>query len=347
MEETDRTNARPDTKADASADERPWMASNLGEDSRCLAVMYHYVHDLEPVTSHGVGGLTTSAFRAQLDRLCRVMEPIDWPTLYAGKRGQRDLPKRCFLLTFDDGLADQVNVVLPILEERRLRGVFFVPGAILTTERLLPAHAIHLLLSALGENQLLSELLAHLADAGDKTDWLSSLDAAKVESLYHYESPTRARIKYLSTMALPIEQRGATIRALFERHIGSLTRWSRNWYMKWDDIVRLEGLGHTIGGHGYGHEPYNRLNAAEGRRDIHRAAAVLRSGLGADVRPFSYPYGSFDENARAACREAGFAHAFATARGWITPRSDPYQLPRVDTIDVDAVLEEEFACIQI
>ena len=117
---------------------------------RCLVVMYHYVHDTEPMTAEGVKGLTSREFRLQLDRLCSAAEPIDWPALFAWSRGHGTLPQRCFLLTFDDGLADHARVVLPILQERGLRGTFFVPGAVLDSERLLPAHAIHLLLSTLG-----------------------------------------------------------------------------------------------------------------------------------------------------------------------------------------------------
>ena len=347
MEESEQSNARPDRRPGGSTTEKPHQTLNPDTGPRCLAVMYHYVHDVEPVTSHGVGGLTTKAFHAQLDRLCRIMAPVDWPTLYAWKRGRGDVPDRCFLLTFDDGLADQVNVVRPILQERNLRGVFFVPGAVLSTERLLAAHAIHLLFANLGDHRLHEELLAYLADQGDDTDWISSLDTAAAERMYHYEPPRRAHLKYLLTMILPIELRGAAIRTLFEQHVGSLTRWARTWYLTWDQVVGLQSLGHTVGGHGYGHESYGRLSPEECRQDIHRAAAVLRSGLGADKRPFSYPYGSYNEDAVSACREAGFAHAFTTEQGWITQKSDPLALPRVDTMDVEAVLDEEVVCAQV
>jgi peptidoglycan/xylan/chitin deacetylase (PgdA/CDA1 family) len=275
------------------------------------------------------------------------MEPTDWPAFYSWRKGRHEFPDRCFLLTFDDGLADHVNVVLPILEERNLRAVFFVPGAVLATERLLSAHAIHLLLATLGEERFRNELLAFLADHGDETDYAATLDADAAQRMYHYETPSRAHLKYMLTAVLPIERRRAAVRALFEEHIGSMTRWSRNWYLRWQDVVRLEHAGHTVGGHGYSHEPYHRLTANETRQDVYRTAAVLRSGLGNDLRPFSYPYGSYDDAVAEACHAAGFAQAFTTRRGWITRQTDPYQLPRVDTIHVDAVLEEEFTCVQV
>jgi len=206
-------------------------------DEHCLVIMYHYVQDRELPVYEGVGGLSPVEFSAQLDRLCNVAEPIDWPSLYAWMQGRGSIPRRSFLLTFDDGLADHARTVLPVLQERRLRGVFFVSGVPLTSQRMLPAHAIHLLLSRLGESAFERELANELAKRTDKKDWLASIDIEAAETMYHYESPMRARLKYLLTVALPIELRNAVVNTLFERRIGSSARWSRHWYLGWDDLA--------------------------------------------------------------------------------------------------------------
>ncbi|MHC4697419.1 MAG: polysaccharide deacetylase family protein [Planctomycetota bacterium] len=311
---------------------------------RCLVVMYHYVHDTEPVTSGEVGGLTSSEFNAQLDQLTRTMTPTDWPSLYAWMQGRGSIPRRCFLLTFDDGLADHAEVVLPILQDRGIRGAFFVPGCVLTSHRLLPAHAIHLLLATLGEKRLTEELVKRLSEIAGDTDWLGTLNTAAAEGMYHYESSERAHLKYLLTMVLPISLRETTVEALFEQHVGSPVRWSRHWYLGWDDLAKMQSLGHTIGGHGFSHEPYTRLSPTERGEDMRRVAGVLRDGLGADIRPFSYPYGSFDDAICTSCQGSGFAHAFSTEQRLVVRHSDLMRLPRVDTIHVDAVLREELVC---
>jgi peptidoglycan/xylan/chitin deacetylase (PgdA/CDA1 family) len=317
--------------------------------------MYHYVHDDErlpgpglPSVPPGIPGLTSRDFKAQLDHLCRLMEPIAWPTLYAWLAGRGSIPNRCFLLTFDDGLADHANTVLPILQERRLRGVFFVPGAVLSAHRLLPAHAVHLLLAVLDEQTLERELLEYLASSNESgCDWVPHADPAAATRMYHYEPPARAWLKYLLTVTLPTDLRNGAVRDLFERHIGSPTRWARHWYMGWDELADMESSGHTIGGHGYCHEPYSRMTPPERKDDMRRVAMLLNDGLGPDPRPFSYPYGQTDNDTRAVCREAGFVHAFTTERRWVSCRGDVLSLPRVDTIDVGAMLErEEVSCIR-
>ncbi len=325
-----------------------------GESPRCLVVMYHYVHGDQPSpplgsegVECGVRGLTSQEFCAQLDRLTSMIEPIDWPTLYAWLCGRGTIPDRCFLLTFDDGLADHAKTVVPILQERRLRGVFFVPGAVLTSHRMLSAHAVHLLLSRINEETLEHEVRGLVEEHGRGCiDAVDALDTAAAEAMYNYESPARARLKYLLTVTLPIDLRTTVVESLFTRHIGASRRWARDWYLGWDDLTRMEALGHTIGAHGHNHEPYSRLTPFERRQDLRRVAALLSDGLGPDTRPISFPYGACDEDACAACREVGFAHAFTTERAWVLAGSDVFRLPRVDTIDVEALLQAEKECLR-
>ncbi|MCH7926038.1 MAG: polysaccharide deacetylase family protein, partial [Planctomycetes bacterium] len=130
----------------ASVDRSAITITPRSDDTQILTIMYHYVSDGNPSLSQGVQALSIDDFRAQLDDLCRHMEPTDWPSFYGWMQGRVDLPKRCFLLTFDDGLSSHGQIVLPVLEALGLRGVFFVPTSVLTHEHLPLAHAVHLLL---------------------------------------------------------------------------------------------------------------------------------------------------------------------------------------------------------
>lgn len=333
------------------------MPFDSPENARCLVVMYHYVHDdadtlgPEPLGSHaGVRGRSTRDFCVQLDQLCARCEPIDWPRLYAWSQGQASLPPRCFLLTFDDGLANHARQVAPELETRGLCGTFFVPGRVLTTPKLLPAHAIHVLLSRLGDEAFEHELWAEIAGADYGSRWIETLDGPdplpnpRKQSMYHYESPARGRLKYGLTMRLPIDLRNRVVDALFQRHIGDPIEWGARWYLKKDELLDLRSRGHTIGGHGYSHEPYARLSHSAQEEDLVRCAQTLSDVLGAGVRPFSYPYGSFNEGTSEICRRVGFAQAFTTESRWCMDNDDVMLCPRVDTIHVRQHLQSELPC---
>jgi peptidoglycan/xylan/chitin deacetylase (PgdA/CDA1 family) len=64
-------------------------------------------------------------FQQQLDLLAgsglKAISPDDLMNLQPGTNG--------YLLTFDDGTVDHCEVVLPLLEEHKLRAIFFIPTA--------------------------------------------------------------------------------------------------------------------------------------------------------------------------------------------------------------------------
>lgn len=309
-----------------------------------LAVMYHYVFGAEQcllTPGEPIGGLSAIEFERQLDELCRNLEPLSWGMLVSARRNGTPLPPRSFLLTFDDGLRCHASVVAPILARRRLRGVFFVPGRCLDEEHLLPAHALHILLWRVGECVLLAELDDYLKRHGGANEQLEQVDHTIVERVYHYETPDRATLKYMLNVHLPLPVRNALIATLFNKHIGSPARWAREWYLGWEELEELQAAGHTIGGHGYSHEPLATLTPHEQREDVYRCAQTLREGLGHDARPFTYPFGSFDDDAIHACRSAGFINAFTTERRWLTIHDGAFSLPRIDTIDVQNELQKD------
>ena len=315
--------------------------------------MYHYVrpeseiHGPASVAGHGcLDALALRDFETQVDWLSAKYEPIDWPTLYAWREGRAALPDRSFLLTFDDGLSDHARHVAPVLKHRGVRGVFFVPGVVLAEECMLPAHLIHVLMARLGALRLSDVLCDGLRESGDvAADFFSDTSwHGDAENLYHYETPDRARLKYLLTVRLPASVRNQHLERLFYAHIGSPKRWSREWYLTWDDVVSLHAGGHTVGGHGYTHEPLVGLSESEQAEDIRRVAQLFEDAFGRTRRPFSYPYGRVTDATPAICRGSGFSQAFTTQERWLTEADDPFLWPRVDTIHVDQFIEQESRC---
>ena len=312
---------------------------------RCLAVMYHYVRDRDGTPESGIRGLEEDGFVSQLDHLCETMTAIDWPTLLAWRAGRCAISADSVILTFDDGLSDHYDVVAPLLEARDLRGVFFVPTEVLTDRKMSAAHATHLLLCRLGASGLASAVHDWLA--AEVSDWRGRfrVDPAEAGRLYHYETPPCRELKYLLTCVLPAELRTGMLDELFARHVGDSRAYADRWHMTWRQLAELQEKGHTIGGHGHRHEPYVRRLAAEQAKDMVECSALLSEELGPMPRPFSYPYGSCDDQIARRCAYSGFVNGFTTQRGWISAFDDAHRLNRVDTIAVDAFLEREFTCI--
>jgi hypothetical protein len=76
-------------------------------------VMYHYVRDVESTPYPGIKARSLAEFRGQLDHIEREYEVVGCEAV----RG-RCLPANAALLTFDDGLVDHLEHVLPELRRR-------------------------------------------------------------------------------------------------------------------------------------------------------------------------------------------------------------------------------------
>ena len=86
----------------------------------CLVVMYHYVRDSAATPFPAIRALPPALFEQQLDWLQREYHLVDIDALSAAVAGRGVLPANAALLTFDDGLVDHYQVVVPILRQRGL-----------------------------------------------------------------------------------------------------------------------------------------------------------------------------------------------------------------------------------
>ena len=87
-------------------------------------LMYHYVRPA-PADLPYFRYLHRDDFAAQIDALARQNDIITAGRFLEILAGA-PVPDRTVLLTFDDGLTDHYDHVLPVLEERKLTGLFFV-----------------------------------------------------------------------------------------------------------------------------------------------------------------------------------------------------------------------------
>jgi O-antigen biosynthesis protein len=89
-------------------------------------LMYHWV-DPDPGRQLGFHGVRPETFAAQMARLARDgWSCLGLEELLAALQQARPLPRRSFVLTFDDGYADLEPYVLPVLERHGFRATVFV-----------------------------------------------------------------------------------------------------------------------------------------------------------------------------------------------------------------------------
>ncbi len=132
--------------------------------------------------------------------------------------------------------------------------------------------------------------------------------------------------------ALPLLDRwgcGATLFVLPGR-LGGDNAWDplgpRKPLLTADGIRRAARVGVEIGSHGLTHVDLTKADAATLRAETAGSRALLEELVQAPVDGFCYPYGSVDQRAVDAVRDAGYGYACAIDPG---PLSGPHALPRV------------------
>jgi peptidoglycan/xylan/chitin deacetylase (PgdA/CDA1 family) len=97
-------------------------------------------------------------------------------------------------------------------------------------------------------------------------------------------------------------------------------------YMTWDQLETLRADGHEIGGHSLDHINIDGLDAQELRRQVCDDRQVLQE-RGFEPLSFAYPYGGYDEAARAMVQECGYLSARTIGAGPDSvPPADPFRL---------------------
>jgi peptidoglycan/xylan/chitin deacetylase (PgdA/CDA1 family) len=117
---------------------------------------------------------------------------------------------------------------------------------------------------------------------------------------------------------------------------GGHNRWDpdgeRKDLMTADEVRAVAEAGMEVGAHGLTHVPL--ASGADLSREVGGSRWMLEDVVRAPVTGFCYPYGSHDETATRAVRQAGFSSACATGR---PPLPGPFALPRTYVGDRDGV----------
>src|SRR5207302_6446045 len=109
-------------------------------------------------------------------------------------RRATSLPRRAMLVTFDDGLREQVDCALPVLDELGIPAVFFVNTGPLANRSVSTVHKIHLLRAHTPP----ADFDALLQDEARRQglDVRLGADAGAALATYPWDPPEGARLKY-------------------------------------------------------------------------------------------------------------------------------------------------------
>src|SRR5438874_19380 len=189
--------------------------------------MYHYVRDVASTPYPGIKARSLAEFRGQLDHIEREYEVVDC----AAVRG-RCIPQNSALLTFDDGLVDHLERVLPELQRRGLTGCFCPPAQAVLERKVLDVHKVHFVLAVSGDHGALAERILG-----------EGLRAAHAEPS-RFDPAETVLVKRLLQDGLPEETRGRLLDELFGELVSDdETAFADELYVTNDGVRELAAAG--------------------------------------------------------------------------------------------------------
>jgi peptidoglycan/xylan/chitin deacetylase (PgdA/CDA1 family) len=291
-------------------------------------VMYHYVRPKAEGLPH-FPYLSLADFERQLDDFAADHGFVSRDAFISWAEGG-SVPSGV-LLTFDDGLRDHIDFVLPALTARGLFGLFYVSSGPAVTGRILDVHKVHLALGRLGGPNVLAWLEANAPKILPPAEERS-------ESSPHYagqvsDAATKF-VKRLFNWELSGEERGPVLDALLDHAFaGSPPRWQEI-YLDGEVLRDLSSAGMGVGPHSHTHEVSAELSPQRQREEVELSCEFVELNGGSRAWGYCYPHGlaaSFSPETERAVAAAGCPMAFAVeARDITAPlgRERRFALPR-------------------
>lgn len=226
--------------------------------------------------------------------------------------GRGKLPSRAVALTFDDGYAEWVDVVSPLLRNRSLHATFFV-----TTEQFSGPTMWH---------ERINAAVKALPAIGAELPYgfTSFGDLSKFSNRIRLALEMHARFKYV-----PLDERIEAIEALEAQATSPLLLPQR---FGEDGVRNLHNQGFEIGAHTVRHPILNESSNDDARDEIMGSKEQLEAVIGAKVKMFAYPNGrpikDFMRRHVDMVKACGYSAAVITGGGAASKDTDLFQLPR-------------------
>jgi peptidoglycan/xylan/chitin deacetylase (PgdA/CDA1 family) len=240
--------------------------------------------------------------------------------------GKISLPPRALLLTCDDGLRNNLTVMLPVLCEFDAKCLFFVTsacteakGAILWHERLClqlhyAADSLTLHLSELGIHGAVGDERARYHLGRELTEALSSQSAEvrssileEVESQLEHSQPLVQTYRRSGPSADRFQTMGAC------------------------ELRQLADAGMCVGAHTVSHPNLARMSDQLATAEIMSSREALSKTLGAEIWAFAYPFGdpsAVSAREVALAEQCGFSCAFLNVEDPDEDDASLFALPR-------------------
>lgn len=305
--------------------------------SKLYISMYHYTRDLVHSRYPEIKGLDYNLFRQQIEFLKENFDIVTMEQVIDAVEGKIDLPEKALLLTFDDGYVDNYVYALPVLEEYRVQGSFFIPGKTFAEHRLLDVNKIHYILASADIYKLVEDLKKEMDYyRGREYDFASTDELFNEYAVSNrFDVKETIFVKRMLQTVLPEKLRNIISSNLFEKYVGvTEEQLAYELYMTEEQIRTMKRHGMFIGIHGYDHYWLGNLPKEQMQKDISMALDTMDEFIDRKHWVMNYPYGNYNQDVLEFIKSKGACVGLTTdVRVAKIGVDSALELPRLDCND--------------
>lgn len=290
---------------------------------------FHYIRETFDSKYQSIFGITPNSFEKQLRALKNngdFITPKEFIKSYHEILSSKD---NLYLISFDDGLKEQIQLAFPILESLNLEAVFFANSINTELQKVSTVHKIHLLRSLISSEDLLKKINV------SEQFKLSKIEFERAVATYRFDNKESAFLKYLLNFKLSYKEQETIISSLFMNYFDE-NEVLDQLYMNKKDLIFLANK-NCLGSHTHSHYPIGLLKKDEIKFELQNSKTYFERVTCSPIHLVSYPYGtpetSTDKVAEIA-KEIGYKFGFTTTKGSNDEHNNHLLLNRFDCNDL-------------
>ena len=278
-----------------------------------IILTYHYVRD-----NSNMKCITVNKFHNQIEMLSKQYKFVTLSELIKNPTN-----RPCCVFSFDDGLIDGFNNVLPILHKFGAKGTFFISTSVLLG-KMLAAQKRHMLLSKLGPIKFTEEFNKKVSNKNKITS------SENYQDYYHRDDVATANLKYHLDYCVGSEE---ALQKVFSKFFNE-KKELQSLYLSENQIKIMLSKGMEIGSHGHTHQHLSRLSGSKLISEITKPQKILKDHFSIDIKTMSYPFGDYNSEVMACVKQCGLIAAVTVIPGNVQDSKSYFELCRVDCADL-------------
>lgn len=290
---------------------------------------YHYIRENFETSHPSIFGVTPYLFEEQLTLLKKMGTFIDPSNLIKDFEEILKAEQNFILITFDDGLKEQFELALPILDKLEISALFFINSINHIEKKVSLVHKIHLVRSVVASESLYENLENYTNRK------LNRLEVIVAHQFYRFDTPKNAELKYFLNVLLDFATQEKFINAIFTKNFDE-NEVLEKLYMNTIQIQQLIKRG-FIGSHTHAHLPLGIYDEQTVIYELETTKKYLEHLSGETVNCVAYPYGTKEaatEKVGELAQQMGYKIGFTTKPGVNSESDNPLLLNRFDCNDL-------------